>query len=150
VKWSRGLIFIALLLISGNGYAQDCNVSVVSVNFGNYDALASSDINATGNVTVACSTGISFTIKMDPGQNSGGSFDQRRMLSPGTGSTLRYNLFRDSSLVEVWGDGTGNTFTQAGIGTGANQEYTVYGRIPALQNVKPGTFQDSVTVILEW
>jgi spore coat protein U-like protein len=42
------------------------------------------------------------------------------------------------------------TDTVAGTGTGATQTLTVYGSIPAGQVVTPGTYRDTVNVIVTY
>ena len=60
-------------------------------------------------------------------------------------ATLAYNLYVDASHTRVWGDGTGNTQTQTGMGN-----LVIYGRIPGQQNVPAGLYTDRVMVIVEW
>jgi len=62
------------------------------------------------------------------------------------GSVLAYNLYLDSTRLTIWGDGTGGTGTFSGMGTGSDVGTTVYGRIPAGQNVAVGTYSDLITV----
>jgi spore coat protein U-like protein len=131
-------------------WGQDCSVSSTPINFGNYDMLVASPLNSTGSITVTCDPGIPYTIKLDQGQNSGGSFQHREMRSSVGGDTLRYNLYRNSSRTEIWGNGTGNTFIVPAVGTGGNQNFTVYGRIPGRQKVRTELYNDTVTVIIEW
>ena len=114
------------------------------------DPLVSSPLDTTGDINVTCDNGTSFTIKLNPGQNSGGSFQPRSMIAPGNDKKLNYNLYKDSTRIQIWGDGTGSTYTQSGIGTGAMQKITVFGRIPARQNVSVGSYSDMVTVTVEW
>lgn len=150
MKLISGFLMIFFMTIPKIAWGQDCLVRSTPVNFGNYDLLAASPLNSTGSITVTCSLGIPYTIKLDQGQNSGGSFQQRKMGSSVGGKALSYNLYRDSSRTEVWGDGTSNTFVVLGIGTGSNQNFTIYGRIPGRQKVRVGPFNDTITVIIEW
>jgi spore coat protein U-like protein len=49
---------------------------------------------------------------------------------------INYNLFIDSGWTQIWGDGTGNTFTSSNmVFKRAPWIATVYGRIPPGQNV---------------
>lgn len=123
--------------------AQQCTVSSVAVSFGAYDPIAGNPLNATGSISVTCTPATITVVKLDPGQNSGGNFVQRKM--QGDSNYLNYNLYTDAACTKIWGDGTSNTFTQSG---GTN--IIVYGRIPPLQKVKPGTYSDYVTIIVEW
>lgn len=147
MKLISRILFFLIIMLSGKAFGQTCNLSIVSVNFGSYDVFASSPNVVTGKITETCDPGLPFVINLTPGENSGGSFHPRKMISS-RGDTLSYNLYRDSTHNEVLGDGTGNTFTLTGIGGGG--PFTVYGRIPALQNIIPGAYSDSVVVTIEW
>ena len=150
MRWIRGLLIVFLMTVPEVAWGQSCSVKATQVNFGNYDSLKASPLDATGEVTVTCDSGVSYTIKLDQGQNSGGSFQPRKMQSSVGGNTLSYNLYRDSSRNEVWGDGTSNTFVRLTVGTGANQSFTIYARIPPRQKIRAGPFNDTVTVTIEW
>jgi spore coat protein U-like protein len=54
----------------------------------------------------------------------------------------------------VWGDATGGTAKVSDsqfLVIGTNQySYTTYGRIPALQNLAPGTYTDTITVTVNY
>ncbi|HMK50492.1 MAG TPA: spore coat U domain-containing protein [Thermodesulfovibrionales bacterium] len=143
MKSIKVLFVLAFLICSAEAYGQQCTVTSTAVNFGGYDVSSASPVSATGSVTVTCSPPASTMVKLDAGLNSGGSFNPRKM--SGAGNNIDYNLYTDAACTMVWGDGTGNTFTQAG---GSN--VLVYGKIPALQNVRPGGYSDSVTIIVEF
>lgn len=147
MKLIKQILFFLVIVLSGRAFGQTCNLSIVSVNFGSYDAFTSSPNVVTGQITETCDTGLPFVIKIAPGENSGGSFHPRKMISS-RGDTLSYNLYRDSTHNEVLGDGTGSTFTLTGIG--GFKSFTVYGHIPAGQNVIPGAYSDSAVVTIEW
>ena len=147
MKLINQILFFLIIVLSGKAFGQTCNLSIVSVNFGSYDAFASAPNVVAGQITETCDTGLPFVIKITPGENSGGSFHPRKMISS-RGDTLSYNLYRDSTYYEVLGDGTGNTFTLTG--NGGYESFTVYGHIPALQNIPPGTYSDSAVVTIEW
>lgn len=150
MRWISGLLVIFLMTVPEVAWGQGCSVNATPVNFGNYDSLRNPPINATGDITVTCDLGTPYTIKLDQGQNSGGSFQHRKMRSSVGGNTLSYNFFRNSTRTEIWGDGTGNTFVRSEIGTGVKQNFTIYGRIPGSQKVRAGPFNDTVTVTIEW
>jgi spore coat protein U-like protein len=63
-------------------------------------------------------------------------------------STLRYNLYTSATHATIWGDGTGETAPRGGNLLGGN--FTVYGRIPARQNVLVGTYSDMITVTVDY
>ena len=64
---------------------------------------------------------------------------------------LNYNLYVDAARTNVWGDGSGTTFTIANSGTGAAQAVNVYGRVPSGQTtVPPGGYADTVAVTVTY
>jgi spore coat protein U-like protein len=65
------------------------------------------------------------------------------MTGPGA-FLLNYGLFTDATRTTNWGETVG-TDTVSGTGTGATQIVTVYGRIPATQNVGIGGYVDTIT-----
>ena len=64
--------------------------------------------------------------------------------------TLDYNLYQDSTRTVIWGDGTGGsqTFVQPDPRLGVNIDVTVYGRIPAGQDVSSGAYSSTVTATI--
>ena len=89
--------------------------------------------------------GGSYTIQLSKGTSSTYA---PRVLTNG-GSTLAYNLYTSNARNQVWGDGTGGsqTVTSNFIALlSLDQTTTVYGRIPAGQNVPPGSYSDTVLV----
>ena len=143
MKYGKWLITFCILLMAGTALGQRCDVTGVPVHFGDYDTR--SPQHATGTITITCNRPTAVTVKLDPGQHAGGRFQPRKMLSTKGPATLAYNLYVDASYTRVWGDGTGNTQTQTGMGN-----LIIYGRIPGQQNVPAGLYTDRVTVIVEW
>lgn len=132
------LILPACLALPMRAHAANCSVSVVNVAFASYDVFTPAATNTTGTVKVKCPASATYTISLSAGA---GTFASRVMLN---GSyKLNYNLYTDSQDLTIWGDGTSGTVTISGSG-GAS--YTVYGLIPALQNVPVGSYSDTITV----
>ena len=128
-----------------------CTVGTVAVSFGSYDPTSATADDGTGAINVTCkfSDGAP-TIALGPGGS--GNFATSRMTSGPW--NLRYNLFTTAARNLIWGDGTAGTLTliPTGIRSGGNVTFSpsVYGRIPALQNVGAGTYADSVVVTVSW
>ena len=134
----KGLIFLGLLLVAPALWAE-CTVSAQSVVFGNYDVFSVQSLDGAGNISVNCSPGASYTLGLSTG---GGSYSQRELA--GGAQILYYNLYTSASRSVVWGDGSGGTATVSGSGESAN--HTVYGRIPAGQNLPVGSYGDTIIV----
>lgn len=133
------LFLPACLTLPMQAHAVNCSVSVVNVAFASYDVFTPTATNSTGTVKVNCSASATYAISLSAGA---GTFASRVMLS---GSyELNYNLYTTSRHLTIWGDGTSGTVTING--TGKRASHTVYGLIPALQNVPVGSYSDTVTV----
>jgi spore coat protein U-like protein len=130
--------------------AQNCSISAVPVQFGEYSTFAVSPLDAVGSISVTCDLNIPFMIKLDSGINSSGNFHPRKLNSILGSYALDYNLYLDSARTMVWGDATNNTYITSGVGINTSQQFSVFGRIPGRQNVGVESYTDIVTVILEW
>ncbi len=140
----RRTLITACLLLASIDASADCSVAVNGLIFGDYDVFNSSHTDSTGTITVSCSAETAYTLKLSAGN---GSFSERLLLD---GShSLSYNIYTDAARSLVWGDGSGGSVTQSG-NTDTSAEHTAYGRIPARQNVYPGTYVDSIVVTLEY
>ena len=138
VPW---LIALAFALTAQQGHA--CTLNVTGVNFGSYDVFSNSALDTTGNIDVNCPSGVGYSMALTAG---GGTQTQRVM---GSGAhTLNYNLYTAANRAVVWGDATSGTVTVNGTGIGLSVNHGVYGRIPALQNVRAGSYSDMIIVEL--
>jgi len=127
---------------------SSCAIVTAPVAFGSYDpsvANAAAPLDAAGSVTVTCTLGSVAHILLSQGANDiAGTPDipQRRMLG-GTGAFLNYYLYTDAGRTGVWGntDTTGVDHTGTGA---ASLPISVFGRIPAAQNVPAAAYADTV------
>ncbi len=139
LRWSIGG---ALSLAAVSPAVAACGVNPQGVSFSGYDSLASTALDGTGNINIACDAPTAFTVALGTGA---GSFESRRMT--GGAEQLGYNLYSDSARQIVWGDGVTSGSVSA---SGTNVDLPVYGRIPARQNVAAGVYADSVTVTVSF
>ena len=135
--------------------ANVCAISTTNgVAFGAYDpvtANATNPLTATGSLSVTCTSGATEpVITLDVGSNANvagsAAAPQRQMIS--AGNLLAYYLYQDSNYSVVWGNtaGSGEGYT----GTGTASTLTVYGSIPAAQNVPAGSYADSVVATVTY
>lgn len=132
-------------------WGVSCRVFPFPMHFGAYDPFSPAPLKSIGSISIKCDeSGIGFRIRLDSGQNAVG-FQPRRLKSV-AGGVLDYNLFRDTAHTEIWGDGTSSTVVQDGVlnKTVKKPKFTVFGLIPAGQNVTPDIYTDSVLVTLEF
>ena len=125
------------------GVQTTCIIAANTLSFGSY---VNSTDDGTGIVTVNCSLTTPYNIGLNAGTSTGATVTTRKMTGPG-GALLNYNLFQDSAHTLNWGNTVG-TDTVSGIGNGVDQSYTVYGVLPAGQNVPPGSYTDTITATL--
>mgnify|MGYP001627400748 CR=1 FL=1 len=148
------LLSAALLPLRAHALLETCTVTTAPVVFGGYLVTSPAPTDATGTITVTCtavvSIAVNYTIRL--GTGSSGSYASRRM--GGIAGTIAYNLYSNASRTIVWGDGSGGTGT---ISDGyalnllmVSRNYTVYGRIPAQQNVAPGAYTDTLFVTVDY
>lgn len=128
-----------------------CTVIAADLAFGTYDPLSGTPNDATSTVTATCTNGTTYSMAINAGSGSGATVTNRLMTSGA--NTLGYSLHTIAARtnVTIWGDGTSGTLTVGGTGSGAAQNHTVYGRIPAGQLVPAGSYVDAtVTVTLTY
>lgn len=153
-------ILVMLWPVSG-AHAQTCAVNIAgALNFGVYGLVTPADGATTltvrcGLINQAPGRTVNFVIKLTSGP---GTYVNRLMENVSTpGEYLGYNLYTDAGRSLVWGDGTSGTVTFGGqfVHPPANQTtspITIYGRIPANQNVSAGNYATAspITVIVEY
>lgn len=140
------------------GASVSCTAAATGVAFGLYDPLATTGNTSTGNLTVSCTSqgngmpNVTVNVTMTPGlSNSYGT----RMMYSGKNS-LNYNIYWDAVHSQIIGDGTGGSvvgsmkpFNVPG-GGGNYVTGTLYGLVPAGQDVAPGSYADSIIVTVNY
>jgi spore coat protein U-like protein len=128
-----------------------CNITTTAVAFGAYDpvvANAAAPLNANGAVNVACTKGTPATIDLGNGLNPSGTAT-RQMISGA--NLLGYGLYKDAAFSQVWGSGmTGGSTAAYNSPTKAITAVTVYGSIPAGQDVGVGAYSDTVVATINY
>lgn len=118
--------------------------------FGAYDpvgANSAADLDKPGTISTTCTNGSTATVTLGQGAHadpdSTDALPVRRMLA-GTTDFLSYALYTDEDRTTVWDNVDGNQVA----GTGIPVSTTVYGRIPAGQNVPAATYNDTVVATI--
>lgn len=142
-----GLALGALGLMASPARAA-CQVgSVSALAFGSYNVLSPTSKTATGSFSVSnCSAGgRTYTATFSAGNGT----LTARLLKSGA-NTLGYNVYKDAAYTQILGSGSGGTVTivNTNTGSGAGPTHTLYGRIPASQDVPAGSYTDSLTITL--
>lgn len=133
------MILCAIAVVApGEAQAESCAIDTEAVLFDPYDTLSGLPSNGVGAVHVSCDGAYDLTVGLGGG-------DVRAMESGG--DRLEYGLYADPARLIPWGDGSGGAERSA---TGPDARLTVYGRIPANQNVAAGTYTDTVVVTVSF
>lgn len=132
--------------------ANNCTISTTAVAFGSYDPVstnATSPLDGTGSVSVACTKNTSATIGLGVGSNASGS---TRRMSDGatTPSYATYELYQDSSRSTVWGNSGTGLLSPTAAPSKAARTFSVYGRVPAGQDIPAGSYADSVVATVNF
>ncbi len=155
---------LAALLALGSAGAQAhaCVVTATPLAFGSYASPQGPRVDSSATVQVRCTPTylllacqVSYTLSLSVGQTPSGGV---RRLSAGAG-LLRYDLYSDAARTQPWGDGGASGALVGGsISTGllglvclqGSRNHTVYGRIPAAQNVPVGVYADQVVLTVTY
>jgi spore coat protein U-like protein len=142
----RSVAAIALLLVPATAHAAGCTISTTSINFGAYDVFSSGPTDSTATITYRCNGNSAVAIGITRGQSD--TFNPR-IMAKGL-ENLGYNLYLDSSHSTVWGDtGSGTQiYYDPSAPNNKNVTITIFGRIPAGQDVSAGSYSDSVVAVV--
>lgn len=122
-----------------------CEVSATNLDFGSVGVLTQ-PVDAAGSIQVRCTTGTTYRILLNGGQAGAVAPDQRRMRNGS--NSIRYGIYRDSARTLGWGDQPSNSVS--GVGNGAVQTYTTYGRVFAQPTPPAGTYTDTIIVTVTY
>jgi spore coat protein U-like protein len=111
-------------------------------------ALILTPIDLTGSqgagaIRLSCTGGLPWRVVMNYGAHAASG--QRRMHDSGSGY-VNYQIYSDSARTAVWDDVVG----VSGTGDGLDQWLPVFARVPAPQVPTPGTYTDTVQVVVSW
>lgn len=125
-----------------------CWAMATGINFGVYDPQASGPSAGAGNITLECDRREpSATISVGTGNS--GSFVSRSMFNGA--DALQYNAFTSAARTQVWGDGSSGTGNiQVSPFPNRPISLAIYGQIPPGQNVRAGTYADTLIVTIEY
>jgi spore coat protein U-like protein len=144
-------ILFAILVAMPSASEAACTISTTSVAFGTYNVFNVAPVNSTGSVTYRCGffewLFVTITITLDPGQS--GTYAARTMRKGA--ESLAYNLYRDTTFSQVWGNlSQGTTIYSARPPLATNVNVPVYGRVPPGQDVSAGLYTDTVIATINF
>ena len=126
-----------------------CVVQTTPLDFGSYDPLlsnSSAPLDAQAIITTVCTPNTWLLLELDDGLYPEGG---TRRMSSGT-DFLAYGIYKDPGFTQPWGRANTGLLFQTPPDSLAPVQSTVFGRVPAAQNVTPGDYQDSVEVRLHF
>lgn len=158
----RPVLACLLLSVVPAARAAVCEVVAgVPLVFGTYASPGGAQTDSTTTLTVTCTPPLlltcttNYTVALSSGVS--GSFTPRQLASGA--NRLNYNLYTGATRTTIWGDGTGGSSLVNGSISGGilglicytnSKIHTVYGRIPASQNVGAGLYADTITVTVSF
>lgn len=136
----------------------NCTVSAGGIAFGIYNPLSAVANASTGTLGFVCN-GIGngsdkVTLQVSLSTGLSGSYATRKMFS-GV-DILNYNIFWSTAYNQIMGDGSGGSFAGSFgpfhvAGGGSHVEtVTMYGLIPASQDLPPGSYSDVIIVTVTY
>ena len=161
-RWWLSILFLLAALGATDARAHTCTVVATPLVFGGYVSPGGPRVDSSAGVVVSCTPtylllacSVSYTLSLSHG--TAGTPGARQMAA-GAGR-LRYDLFSDAARTIPWGDGgggggvVGSNITSGLLGlvcTPGTRPHTIYGRIPASQNVPAGLYQDQVVLTITY
>lgn len=148
---------VGLALVAGLAWLpvaahSACRADVTPLNFGSYDVFAPMALRTTATITLTCDEvpPPNVTVGLGPSSNSS-VINPRLLRNLGGPGDLQYNVFTDSALGQVWGNGiSGGATVTVRVFRNRPALLTVYGAVPAGQDVGAGTYRDDLPVSLLW
>ena len=136
----------------------NCTASAGGIAFGIYNPLSALADASTGTLKVTCNgsgTGsANVTVNVSLSTGLSGSYATRKMFSGA--NALNYNIYWSTAYNQIIGDGSGGSFAgSAGpfvVPAGGSNfaTGTLYGLIPASQDVAPGAYSDVIVVTVTY
>ena len=142
--------------VTGNFQAQititnTCALTTAptNLNFGSQGVLVG-NVDVSSTVKLTCTTGAPYNIGLDAGANESTLNDvTTRRMTDGSSHYVNYSMYTTAGRTAVWGD-TVSTNTVGGTGSGSEQSFTVFGRVPAQTTPQTGDYADTVVVTVTY
>ncbi len=127
--------------------AGACTLIINNFTFGRYVSGQATSLNGSWGMTVNCDSFQTITATVTP-SNGTGNYFLRLMNQVGGDDTLGYQLYTDWNHTTIWGDGTQATSPITNSGAGV-VVLDVFGKVGASQNIRPGSYEESIVVTVE-
>ena len=121
--------------------------SATTLNFGTAGVIAA-NIDSTSAIVVQCTNNTPYNLGLNEGTGTGATIANRLMTGPAA-ATVGYSLYTTTGRTTVWGNTIASN-TQTGTGTGSDQTFTVFGRVPPQASPAVGNYTDTITATLTY
>lgn len=128
-----------------------CMITGGTLAFGVYDTVVGTELEATANLSVACTAGSITHITLGQGANPTGASTPdapARQMANGT-NYLAYTLYSDLSQADVWGDTQASGLAFEPTDSDPHDQ-PVYGVLHAGQDVPKGDYSDTVLATIHF
>jgi spore coat protein U-like protein len=121
---------------------SSCSVTATNLSFGATVGLLTTPVTSQNTVNVLCTATTPYTLGLGPGLY--GTTPSARQMANGA-NRVTYAIYKDAGWSQVWGDlAAGASTVQSATGTGGNQAFTGYGKVPAQITPAQGSYSDTV------
>lgn len=151
--YAKTLIYlIVALACATSAQARTCSVTNAAVAFGVYDPTSTAALDTMGVLDISCDGKFQVTVSLNVGDGVGASYSGgRKMKRIGGAQTLTYNLYRNSSRTQVFGNGSGGSRTLILSNSSHNYSQPIWARIFGNQPLTlPGNYVDTVIVTVSY
>jgi spore coat protein U-like protein len=126
---------------------EECTLITAPLAFGTA-GIIDENVEATADITIECTKHSPYAIGLSAGLNAGGTDVTARKLKNSGTDTLNYQLYSDGGFGTVWGHTIGTNTVDGTDATGADETFTIHGRIPTHQNAPAGSYSDTITATI--
>lgn len=127
-----------------------CSVESTGLSFGAYNVFDALPLDAVGTLVIECS-GLGPGAQVAIGLGRGNEREHLKRALRHKRFALRYQVYLDAARTLVWGDGSGGTsLFRTRPPNGRALSIPMFGRIPALQSVTPGSYSDQLVVSVDY
>ncbi|WP_434777917.1 Csu type fimbrial protein [Neisseria sp. Ec49-e6-T10] len=134
------------------------SASFGSLNFGDNISGLNSSLNTLsnassgGSIVVKCTPNTSISIALNTGAHAGTNIAAGRfLLNSNTNETLRYQLYKDASYSQIWGNNSNGGSTLAITTNGLSQEFKIYGTLFSTTTLpSAGQYADHILVTVTY
>lgn len=146
-----------IIFADNTGSDYSCSLAIYSIDFGYFNPYDYTASKLSSRINVQCvvtkgAAQVNYVITFSSG-NSGNAYNRAMLNNP---KTLMYNLYADSALTQVLGNGFNKTNSFAisyllNAEDGArNDNFTMYGMIPIQPLAEVGKYYDNIIVTLSY